>query len=157
MAYFPPIWALTADLGSDFSFKEADTERVSISLGLLKMIIRAGLKGASLDEQSYIEANPDLKAAFEAGQISSVFDHWVEAGYFEDRFAATTPFDEAYYLDTYRDVSLSVQQGHIKDAKEHYRTAGEREWRIPNAAVEPEIRAWRTALLSQIAPMKQPE
>jgi hypothetical protein len=150
--YFPPAWALIAALATDFN--GPDTKRVSVSLGLLKMLIRQSLKSTSFDEELYLSANQDVQLAYNQGKIEDVHSHWIEVGYFEGRRAFNQELDEEWYLDRYSDVGAAVANGSVKGAKEHYIENGEREWRIPNAAIEPELRAWRQALLNQVAPIK---
>jgi hypothetical protein len=78
---------------------------------------------------SYLQENPDVQAAIEAGQFTSAADHFQKFGGGEDRTGATgfTPppqFDATSYLEANPDVGQAIERGEFQDARDHFQKFG---------------------------------
>ncbi len=96
--------------------------------------IRELLKGFEFDEDFYLEQNPDVRKAVEAGNIKDAMTHYLEIGYFEGRHPRglnRSEFDEAFYLEQNPDVRQAVEAGIVKDGMTHYLQNGRFEGRHP--------------------------
>ena len=102
---------------------------------------------AGFDEQAYLAANPDVKAAVEAGAIRSGADHYARHGIAENRplsaRVGATPlelppdFDERDYLAANPDVRAAVEAGAIPSGADHYARHGLAENRPLNTRARP--------------------
>ncbi|HEX3862977.1 MAG TPA: hypothetical protein VHY35_14925 [Stellaceae bacterium] len=95
-------------------------------------VIRRLLKDVHVDEVWYRETYQDVEAAIIGGSLSSAREHYITAGYFEDRFPHWIVVDTAWYLQQNSDVAEGIRVGKIKSAEEHFRIAGFREGRLPS-------------------------
>ncbi len=145
LPFFPPQPVLSEALGVDLLNEKLMT-RTPVSVAVLRLFIKSVLMSAPFDEAYYLEQNPDIEAAWMAGMITDLHQHFIETGYFEGRKAWRMEFDEKWYLSRYKDVALAVREGQINSAQEHYELVGEKEWRAPNEAVGALIQEWRSAL-----------
>ena len=78
---------------------------------------------------SYLQENPDVQAAIEAGQFTSAADHFQKFGGGEERTGATgfTPppqFDATSYLEANPDVGQAIERGEFQDARDHFQKFG---------------------------------
>ena len=78
---------------------------------------------------SYLQENPDVQAAIEAGQFTSAADHFQKFGGGEERTGATgfTPppqFDATSYREANPDVDQAIQRGEFQDARDHFQKFG---------------------------------
>ncbi|MDC8443680.1 VCBS domain-containing protein [Halomonas aquamarina] len=98
------------------------------------------------DEQAYRDANQDVNAAIENGQLTSGYQHWVLYGRFEESRPEATfndgiPVSEAppasidalFNAEEYLELNPDVAAAGI-DAYEHFVNYGSAEGRAPNAA-----------------------
>jgi lipopolysaccharide biosynthesis protein len=88
------------------------------------------------DEQSYLDANPDIAAAMRAGVVRSAFKHFIRFGRYELGSEGTRrrlvfslrgyrlDFDETAYLADNTDVSAFVAKGTFSNGFEHFLAAG---------------------------------
>ena len=86
-----------------------------------------------VDEDWYLSANQDVKIAVLAGLTKSGRDHYIDAGYFENRFPRPIKVDEKWYLAQYPDVAAAIKGGVVKSATYHFESDGFREGRLPEA------------------------
>ncbi|MBD2123209.1 hypothetical protein H6F68_20170 [Trichocoleus sp. FACHB-262] len=70
------------------------------------------------NEQAYLQRYPDVANAVQSGIFSSGFQHLVQFGLEEGRFAAL--FNEQYYLQKYPDVANAVQTGIFSSGSQHF-------------------------------------
>ncbi|MBD2261264.1 FG-GAP-like repeat-containing protein [Pseudanabaena sp. FACHB-2040] len=95
------------------------------------------------DEELYLLANPDIKAAVNNGVISSGFQHYSQHGASEGRsllpltleiggLKMSAFFDETYYLSTNPDIAKAVAQGTFAYGFEHFLLYGVKEGRSPS-------------------------
>lgn len=95
---------------------------------------REGLSpNAFFDEGWYRQANPDVLAAIEAGQIPSGYSHYKSSGGYEGR-SPNGWFNERWYRSTYPEIAEAIRLGSLTCAYQHYLADGFREGRMPNAA-----------------------
>ena len=120
--------------------------KVAIGTGLLRVLLAEAIRNQPFDEAFYREANPDLDAAFQRGEIADLHEHFVEEGYLEGRVAAAPQVDEAFYLATYKDVRDAMRRGDVGSAREHYLRAGAAEGRLANPAQRPVADRWAAIL-----------
>ena len=129
----------------------ASRSKIAIDARLLRGLLQALVATLPFDEAFYREANPDLAAAADAGQIPDLHQHFVDSGYFEGRFGSRPEVDEVFYTTQYRDVGQAVLRGDVASGAEHYLRSGAGEGRIPRAAARPEIDAWMALLRDDAA------
>lgn len=84
------------------------------------------------DESAYLNANPDVAAAVQAGQLSSGYSHFVSAGWLEGR-SPSSLFDEAYYRQQNPDIAAAIATGQLSSGFQHFALIGHIEGRNPNA------------------------
>jgi hypothetical protein len=94
-------------------------------------MIRLLLQHVHVDENWYRENYQDVEDAISRGAIASAREHYIAAGYFEDRFPHWIVVDTAWYLDNNPDVAEGVRLGNINSAEEHFQMAGFKEGRLP--------------------------
>jgi hypothetical protein len=113
--------------GSNKNMKE-----VIVPAWLFEHILKSALATAPLDEDWYLDHNPDVRAAVEAGQIANAKQHFIERGYFEDRLPFAIEVDRTFYFETYPDVWAAHQRGDLNSAQDHFMETGYREGRQPS-------------------------
>ena len=91
------------------------------------------ISGIQFDEDYYLRCNSDVLEKVKAGDMLSGRQHYMLAGYFEDRFPRPIPVDEPWYLKEYPDVAEAVSRGAFVSAKQHFEREGYREGRLPSA------------------------
>jgi hypothetical protein len=94
-------------------------------------IIRTLLEEVNVDETWYRETYADVEEAIREGKFPSARDHYITAGYFEDRMPHWIGVDSSWYLESYRDVAEGIRLGKVASAEEHFRMAGFKEGRLP--------------------------
>lgn len=124
----------------------ATRSKVAIGTPLLRALLREAIRNMPFDASFYRQANPDIDAAWRAGQIGDLHEHYVESGYLEGRVGTPPPVDEAFYLNTYADVSEALRRGDITSAREHYILSGAAEGRLPSPALRPLLDHWAAIL-----------
>ena len=98
---------------------------------------------AAFDEEIYLLANPDVRAAVENGDFSSGLQHYNLFGTNEGRsrlpldleiggLRMSSLFDETYYLDENPDVAAAVANGDFTYGYEHFLKFGIEEDRSPS-------------------------
>jgi hypothetical protein len=85
-----------------------------------------------VDEKWYRRTNEDVDAAIRSGEMKSAHEHYIRAGYFEDRLPRPVPVDEAWYLKEYPDVAQAMRDRVFRSVEEHFQQAGFREGRLPH-------------------------
>jgi hypothetical protein len=129
------------------------TSKVAVSLPVLRAIISAAIAEMPFEPEFYQDTYPDIRQAYEAGQIADLHTHFIESGYFEGRLGADPGFDEQYYKSAYPDVVEALATGKASSAFEHYVRAGAFEGRHANASNRDSARQW--AILFQPAEPQQ--
>ncbi len=97
----------------------------------LRLLLKPVLNEIVMDEQWYLKVNEDVRRAVETGSFKSARDHYVIAGYFEDRLPRPTIVDEGWYLSLYTDVAEAIRAGKFLTAQEHFNKSGFKEGRLP--------------------------
>ena len=120
--------------------------KVAIGTQLLQVLLHEAIRNQPFDEAFYREANPDLDAAFRAGEIGDLHEHFIEQGYLEGRVAAPPEVDEDFYLATYKDVREAMRRGDVASARDHYLRAGAAEGRLANPRQRPAADRWAAIL-----------
>jgi hypothetical protein len=120
--------------------------KVAIDAKLLRGLIQAITARTAFSPEFYLQTYPDIADAHAEGNIPDLQRHFVEAGYFEGRFGAPPPVDEAFYTTYYKDVGQAVARGDITSATEHYLRQGAAEGRVPNRQIKLEVDSWSSVL-----------
>ena len=84
------------------------------------------------DESFYLNQNPDVADAVNAGVFSSGYQHFVLSGLAEGRNPSLL-YDEAFYLNNNPDVAQAVASGVFTSGLVHFLQAGHEEGRDPSA------------------------
>lgn len=95
-------------------------------------LLRCLLVQVEMDESWYRETYKDVDAAVLAGTLKSARQHYIIAGYFENRFPRPVVVDEAWYLKTYPDVAAAIRSGSFTSATQHFERDGFKEGRLPH-------------------------
>jgi hypothetical protein len=86
-----------------------------------------------MDEAWYLKVNDDVAREVKAGTLGSAREHYVLAGYFEDRLPRPVSVDEDWYVRAYPDVADAIAAGKFYTAKQHFEVDGFKEGRLPHA------------------------
>ncbi len=95
------------------------------------------------DTAYYLDANPDVAAAIEAGLVGSAYDHYRTRGHREGRRPYPGPlrqrpvpphslFDEDYYRRAFPDVAAAITRGNCLSGYDHWLDMGRSEGRAPH-------------------------
>jgi len=95
-------------------------------------VLRLLLERVEVDEAWYRETYPDVDVAIRAGKLKSSHDHYIRAGYFENRLPRPIKVDERWYLEEYPDVAAAIERGAFASASQHFESDGFREGRLPS-------------------------
>lgn len=120
--------------------------KVAIDTRLLRTLLQCLARQLPFDAAFYLANNPDIASAHAAGQIADLHEHFVEAGFFEGRFAAAPAVDEPFYAAAYKDIGAAIKRGELVSGAEHYMRSGAAEGRIPSEALRPEVERWAMLL-----------
>ena len=96
-------------------------------------IVKLLLSGVQIDETWYLQQNPDIAEAIEAGQVKSARHHFIHNGYFEGRRPFPIVVDEAWYLTEYPEIADAIGRGLIESAQRHFDDHGYSEGRRPRS------------------------
>lgn len=109
---------------SDGHFVELLESRL---LELLRMI----LAEVRVDEKWYLATYGDVAAAVQSGEMRSARDHYIRAGYFENRLPRPVKVDEEWYAEAYPDVVAAIRAGAFPSGQAHFERNGYKEGRLP--------------------------
>lgn len=99
----------------------------------LRQLLLPLLGEIHVDEEWYRSTNADVDEAIRAGRLRLAREHYVNAGYFEDRLPHPIAVDEAWYLAEYTDVAEAVRRGTFNSAMHHFIVRGFSEGRLAYA------------------------
>ncbi|MBE7213455.1 MAG: hypothetical protein INR65_20760 [Gluconacetobacter diazotrophicus] len=99
----------------------------------LRSVLDPVIARIPVDEDYYLRHNPDVSEKVRSGELASARQHYLGAGYFEDRFPRAIPVDEPWYLSQYPDVKTAVLNGSFTSARQHFEQEGFKEGRLPSA------------------------
>jgi hypothetical protein len=116
---------------SSLTDSHTDGHHVEVSEKQLRLLLTVLLHHVEVDEDWYRSANDDVDRAIAAGKFKSAKEHYVVAGYYEDRMPRPIRVDENWYLDAYPDVAQAIRAGAWRSAQEHFTAVGFREGRLP--------------------------
>jgi hypothetical protein len=119
-----------------YSFLTGDSQGcggryIEIAEERLRAVIRMVLASAAIDEDWYRSVNPDVDEAIRGGSMASAREHYINAGYFEDRFPRAIVVDQKWYLAEYADVREAIRDGIFFSAQHHFGVSGFKEGRLP--------------------------
>jgi hypothetical protein len=145
--YLPPYRQLLLATGNLPNGDRAP-EKVTISAALFNFLLQAALATADFDEERYLAANPEVRDHIaKTGKITPN-EHFVGYGYFEGRTGGLPKVDEAWYLNTYRDVAAVIPNRDIASATEHFELIGAAEGRAPSPEYLDVAQQWKKLLNS---------
>ncbi len=110
-----------------------DGHYVELLESRFREILRLLLAEVVVDEDWYRDNNQDVDEAIRSGALRSAREHYITAGYFENRLPRPIAVDEPWYLDEYPDVAAAIRQGVFTSATQHFHRDGFREGRRPSA------------------------
>jgi hypothetical protein len=138
---------LTESIGlSQDRFAAGIKSKVGVPTQVLKELIRVMASTLPFDLDFYLSTYPDIREAYEAGEIADPRTHFVEQGYIEGRLGADPNVDEEFYKNAYPDVKAAIAAGELKSALEHYLRAGAFEARFPNSGSVANTKRWLALL-----------
>ncbi len=94
-------------------------------------LLKCLLLQVDVDEGWYRGYYRDVDEAIKAGEIKSARQHYIIAGYFENRFPRPIQVDEKWYLEEYPDVAIAIRNGAFTSATQHFEKDGFKEGRLP--------------------------
>ncbi len=106
---------------------------VELQEAKLLTLIRLLLGTVDVNEAWYLRTNPDVEAVVRSGGLKSGRDHYISAGYFENRLPRPVAVDEDWYLAEYPDVAEAIRSGGVSSAAAHFERSGFLEGRLPCA------------------------
>jgi hypothetical protein len=86
-----------------------------------------------VDEKWYLATYSDVASAIQRGELKSASEHYLRAGYFENRLPRPIKVDNKWYTKQYPDVLAAVSAGTFKDGQHHFELNGFKEGRLPSA------------------------
>ena len=126
--YVPPFEAIKNSL----EIRAVKGElRVSASYNDFVALIKLLISVVEVDEDWYLEQNPDIAKAVQEGKLTSARRHFIDDGYMEGRLPFPLQVDEEWYLSQNPDVAESIRKGTIQSAVEHFIANGYKEGRLP--------------------------
>lgn len=109
---------------------EDGSDLVEVSRSGLVELLQRLISVSAFDEHYYLEDNPDVAAAVEAGRFRSGFHHYLCFGYLEGRFPGFMEFDSEAYIEANPDLtSFRSSYEMEKLAREHFIQFGFKEGR----------------------------
>lgn len=105
---------------------------VEVREELLRRVLVPLLASVNVDEEWYRNSNRDVDKAIRAGEFTSARDHYIQAGYFEDRLPRPVAVDRTWYLETYPDVADAIHRGIFHSVEQHFAVCGFKEGRLPS-------------------------
>lgn len=149
-SYVPPFNLIGKALDLDHS-DLTPRKKISIPVELFKFLMGNLLSQGFFDERWYLETYPDVEAAINRGSVSSAFEHYLNAGYYEGRSPGPCPVDCVWYEEYYQDLQPAVRDGVIVDSAEHFQQNGYFEGRVPKPDQLNERKRWRLLLREEPA------
>ncbi len=107
-----------------------DHHYVELLESKLRELLRNVLSKVPVDEPWYLTTYPDVAEAVKNGHIKSAREHYIVAGFYEDRQPRQIIVDEAWYLKEYPDVAEAIKSGAFNGAAEHFDRDGYKEGRL---------------------------
>lgn len=99
----------------------------------LMELLRLVLARVEVDEAWYLASYADVAAAVKSGELASAREHYIRAGYFENRLPRQIEVDEGWYRAEYPDVQAAIRAGAFSNGQQHFESSGFREGRLPRA------------------------
>ncbi len=143
--YVPPFTALLKNIGLTHQEFQNSYE-VKVPTSLLRFLLQIALADGEFDEKGYLEANPDVAAAVQRGEIMDTRMHYIGDGYFEGRHGGHPQVNEQWYLTTYQDVAEGVRARKVASAAHHFAHSGASECRAPSEEYVPDAIQWAKAM-----------
>lgn len=116
--------------------------KVAIPIPILRELFTIAVSTLPFDQEFYLAAYPDIKEAFASGQVSDLWSHFIEEGYFEGKLGSKPEVDEDFYKETYPDVAIAIADGSFGSAIDHYVRAGAYEGRFANQTNMQTAKRW---------------
>jgi hypothetical protein len=109
-----------------------DGHYVELSETKFMELLRCVLVQVEVDEDWYRSYYRDVDEAIKAGNVSSARQHYINAGYFENRLPRKVVVNERWYLEEYPDVAAAIKFGAFSSATAHFERDGFKEGRLPS-------------------------
>ena len=100
--------------------RDPNNRFIRVEENRLRETLRDLLHQVEIDEKWYMEFNSDVRAAFRQGKVTSARDHYIESGYFEDRFPRPFKVDAEWYLKTYPDIAEAIRAKKFDSPQAHF-------------------------------------
>lgn len=126
--YVPPCSVVLRGLG--IAGPDLSAPKAEVSTAFLRFLIRELVRPGSFDAEWYASCNPDIRAAYDAGLIASLHEHYVQQGYFEARLPHSLTIDPDWYWSHYRDLAGNHNRREVGALSEHLYAQGWWEGRV---------------------------
>jgi hypothetical protein len=141
VTHFSPVLFLKR-----FGMSATDLEgpgTTTVSREFLRALIGELVARMPFDEDWYSRNYSDVEAAYLAGDIQSLHEHFKTTGYLDGRLPAEFPFDAAWYRSYYKDVAKAYPPSDLEGMRTHYLELGYFEGRAGTAEMLAEVRRWQ--------------
>ena len=112
---------------------QAGSREVVPGQELVTALLKALAERVPVDASWYCEKYPDVEEGIRNGQFGCAKHHYVEFGYFEDRFPRQIEVDDGFYQQEYPDISEHLASGRLASSQEHFEFYGFKEGRLPKS------------------------
>jgi len=109
------------------------TPYIAVKMSFFVELLRSRVAQIHVDENWYLDSNPDVCSAVRDGAVKDGREHFVTSGFYEHRLPYKIRVDEAWYLECYEDVRQAVLASIFSSGQMHFETLGYREGRLPFA------------------------
>jgi hypothetical protein len=138
--FVPPCRLLLDRLG--LTETDLKKETVTVSAKYLRVLIQQFARAAPFDPEWYATRYPDVEGAVLAGDVPSLQEHFINAGYFEGRLPHELSFDPIWYHSHYKDIAAVFSSDDIVGMRNHYLTGGYYEGRVGTECALPLAEEW---------------
>jgi len=109
-----------------------DGHYVELLESRLRELLNRVVVQITVNEKWYLATYPDVAAAVESGALKSARDHYIAAGFFENRMPLPVEVDEPWYVKEYPDVAEAIKAGAFANGTQHFARNGFQEGRLPS-------------------------
>lgn len=104
----------------DVEKPKKDDDKVVLSKTAFDAIVRALLEKTLINEETYQSLYPDVEEWVSSNEGVTAHQHFVQTGFFEDRFLIPAEFEEITYLRANLDIAIAVKKGVFETGLSHY-------------------------------------
>jgi hypothetical protein len=109
-----------------------ETRLIEIPETRLRSLLKVVLSFVDIDESWYLQTNPDVAHEVTNGRLASARAHYIDAGFYENRWPYKIIVDESWYQTEYPDVKTAITRGSVESCQDHFNRYGFLEGRLPS-------------------------